>query len=80
MPSSDSGLNHGQLGVRLLSIYFIVRGLWVLTSNVLGSIPEFDPNYFGYYFYTQMLYPIVGIVLGSVLYVLAPTLGRRISK
>jgi|TARA_B110000438_G_C15699269_1_gene600287 hypothetical protein len=80
MPTSDSAHQYSQMGVRLLSLYFITRGLWLLISNLLGSIPVFDPNYLGHYFYTQMLNPLVGIALGSLLYVLAPILGRRLSK
>lgn len=80
MPQADSNLRIAQIGVRLLALYFIVQGLWLLIHNLIGSIPKFDPNYLGHYFYTQMLYPLIGILLGCALYALAPALGRCIRK
>lgn len=80
MPPSDSAFTYGRLGVRLLSLYFIVRGCWILLSNLLGSIPQFDPSYLGHFFYTQVLYPLVGIGLGLVLYLCAPLLAQKLLK
>jgi len=66
------------LALRLLALFFIVQGLWQLLSNLLASIHAFDPSYLGFYLRSQALGPLIGIILGSLLYGLSGRLAPRL--
>jgi hypothetical protein len=76
-PSSPTPA-HARLGVRLLGLFFLLQGFWQLSTNLLASFPEFDPNYLGFYFRSQMLGPLVGMGLGLLLWGLGGWLSRRL--
>ncbi len=68
------------IGVRLIALLFICGGVLLLLGNVLETAWDFNPNYLGYYFATQLLRPVLAIVLGSSLYGLSRILGATIGK
>lgn len=68
------------LGVRLIALLIGLVSVWQLLGNVLDSVSEFDPNYLGYYFSSQLLRPALGLGLALVILVLSKWLGKQLSK
>lgn len=69
---------HARLGLRLLALYFVLEGLWQLATNLLASFAEFDPNYLGFYFRSQLASPLLGVLLGVAVFLLSGRLARWI--
>jgi hypothetical protein len=68
------------LAVRLLGLAWMVAGLWLLAANFIESAGEFDPSFIGYYFLSQALRPLLAVVAGLLLWLLARPLGRRAAR
>ena len=68
------------IGVRLIALLFICGGVLLLLGNVLETAWDFNPNYLGYYFATQLLRPVLAIALGALLYGLSRIVGSTIGK
>ncbi len=68
------------LAVRLMGLFFVVTGLWMLLSNIIESVSEFNPSYPGYYLQSQALRPLLAMVLGLFLWWMARPLGRRAAR
>jgi hypothetical protein len=68
------------LAVRLLGLFWITAGLWMLAANLIESATEFDPSFPGYYLQSQALRPILAMVLGALLWFFSGRLGRRAAR
>lgn len=55
-------------------------GLVLLLGNVLETAWDFNPNYLGYYFATQLLRPLILCALGGLLLFLSRGLGKLLSR
>ena len=66
--------------VRVLALMFVLIGTWMLVCNLIESIAEFNPVYAYYYFETQLLRPLVAIILGLVLFILSQSVGRLLLR
>ena len=62
--------------VRVLALIFVLVGTWMLVCNLIESLAEFNPAYCYYYFETQLLRPLVAILLGLALYRWSRKVGR----
>lgn len=68
------------IGVRLIALLFICGGLLLMLGNVFETAWDFNPNYLGYYFATQLLRPVLSMIVGGVLYALSGKIGDAIGK
>jgi hypothetical protein len=68
------------LGVRLLGLFWMVAGLWMLAANVIESATEFNPSFLGYYLQSQVLRPVLAILAGVILGMFSRRLGRRAAR
>lgn len=68
------------VGLRLLGVLFLGAGGVLLLGNVLETAWDFNPNYFGYYFTTQLLRPFLLFIFGSILLFLGGKIGKKIGK
>ena len=68
------------LTVRLLGLFWLVAGLWMLAANIIESATEFNPSFIGYYFQSQMLRPLLAMGLGVLLFIFSRRLGRRLAR
>jgi hypothetical protein len=66
--------------IRLLGILFVGGGMVLLFGNILETAWDFNPNYLGYYFTTQLLRPVLFVVAGAGLLGLSRKIGNRIGK
>jgi len=68
------------LAVRLLGLFWLVVGLWMLVANIIESATEFNPSFVGYYLQSQMLRPLLAMGLGVLLIILSKKLGRWLAR
>jgi hypothetical protein len=68
------------LAVRLLGLFWLVAGLWMLAANIVESATDFNPSFTGYYLQSQALRPLLAISLGAVLMLSARVLGRWLAR
>jgi hypothetical protein len=68
------------LAVRLLGLFWLVAGLWMLVANIFESATEFNPSFTGYYLQSQALRPLLAIGLGIGLIFFARVLGRWMAR
>ncbi len=68
------------LGVRLLGLFWIAAGLWMLAANIVESATAFNPSFVGYYLESQALRPSLAVVLGILLMIFARPLGRLVAR
>lgn len=68
------------LAVRLLGLFWLAAGLWMLAANVIESITEFNPSFIGYYLESQALRPLLAMGAGLLLLFLARPLGRMLAR
>jgi type IV secretory pathway TrbD component len=68
------------LAVRLLGLFWLTAGLWMLAANVVESATEFNPSFIGYYLQSQALRPLLAIGLGVGLMFFARWLGRWMAR
>jgi len=62
------------LAVRLLGLFWITAGLWMLAANVIESATEFNPSFLGYYLQSQALRPLLASWLDAHLPALVESL------
>lgn len=55
-------------------------GAYLLVANLLESFRDFDPSYLGYFFTTVLLRPLLLMFWSLLLWLLAPSLSRRIER
>ncbi len=75
----NDGVKMAFVGVRLLAIIWFTFGLWLLTANIIESYSELNPAYLNYFFMSQLLRPMLALVIGGVLYVFAGVFSRRVA-
>ncbi len=63
--------------LRVGAVLIILAALWQMLANAAESVFEVDPSYLGYYFRQNLLRPLIGLVLGLLLFFLAGPLARR---
>jgi len=68
------------LAVRLLGLFWLVAGLWMLVANVIESATEFNPSFVGYYLQSQLLRPLLAVGVGLLLFIFSRPLGRRLAR
>jgi hypothetical protein len=68
------------LAVRLLGLFWLVAGLWMLAANVIESAAEFNPSFIGYYLQSQVLRPLLAVGLGLLLIMFSRRLGRWLAR
>lgn len=68
------------VGVRLWALAVFTVGLWVLAGNVLDSLVEFNPAYLRYYAMSQLMRPLLAMVLGVMLGLGSRKLGRCLAR
>jgi hypothetical protein len=68
------------LAVRLLGLFWLVAGLWMLAANVIESATEFNPSFIGYYLQSQMLRPLLAAGAGLLLIFFSRPIGRRLAR
>ncbi len=68
------------LAVRLLGLFWVVAGLWMLVANVIESATEFNPSFMGYYLQSQVLRPLLAMGLGVLLILFSRRLGRWLAS
>ena len=68
------------IGIRLLSILLLAFAAIQLIANVMDSAWEFNPNYLGHYFATQLLRPLLALGSGILLAAFSGKIGRLIAK
>lgn len=68
------------IGLRLIGILVLAGGIVLLLGNVLETAWDFNPNYLGYYFATQLLRPVLIIVTGVLLLGFSRKIGKRIGR
>jgi hypothetical protein len=68
------------LAVRLLGLFWLVAGCWMLAANIIESALEFNPSFIGYYLQSQMLRPLLAMGLGLLLIILSKKLGRWLAR
>jgi len=68
------------VGIRLTALLFCSVGLLLLVGNILETAWDFNPNYLGYYFATQLLRPFLTIGVGAGLWVSSKKLAKAIAK
>jgi hypothetical protein len=68
------------LAVRLLGLFWLVAGLWMLVANVIESALEFNPSFIGYYLQSQVLRPVLAMGLGLLLIIFSRRLGRWLAR
>jgi len=68
------------IGVRLIALLFVSGGVLLLLGNVLETAWDFNPNYLGYYFATQLLRPLLTLLTGAVLYATSGKIAQAIGK
>jgi len=68
------------LAVRLLGLFWLVAGLWMLAANVIESATEFNPSFIGYYLQSQLLRPLLAVGVGLMLFIFSRRLGRRLAR
>jgi len=68
------------LAVRLLGLFWLVAGLWLLAANVIESALEFNPSFIGYYLQSQVLRPLLAMGLGLLLIFFSRRLGRWLAR
>ncbi len=68
------------LGVRLLGLFWVAAGLWMLAANIIESATAFNPSFIGYYLESQALRPLLAVALGVVLLLFARPLGRFVAR
>lgn len=68
------------LAVRLLGLFWLAAGLWMLVANIIESATEFNPSFIGYYLQSQALRPLLAIGLGVLLLILARPVGRFVAR
>ena len=66
--------------VRVLALLIVLTGLWMLVCNLIESVAEFNPTYAYYYFETQLLRPLLAIILGIVLFKSSRIVGRLLLR
>lgn len=66
--------------LRLLGILFLTTGIVLLLGNVLETAWDFNPNYLGYYFSTQLLRPVLVVLAGIILLGFSRKIGKSIGK
>jgi len=66
--------------VRLLGLFWVAAGLWMLVANVIESATEFNPSFLGYYLQSQALRPLLAIGVGLLLMIFARPIGRRAAR
>ena len=68
------------IGLRLIGILVLTGGIVLSLGNMLETAWDFNPNYMGYYFATQLLRPILIMVAGALLLGFSRKIGKRIGK
>jgi NAD(P)-dependent dehydrogenase (short-subunit alcohol dehydrogenase family) len=68
------------IGLRLLGVVMIAGGFVLLVANVLESAWDFNPNYLGFFFMTQLLRPMLWMAGGSLLLISSKIIGKLIAK
>ncbi len=76
---ADPTFSSASQSVRILRI-FAVLGIWwatyLLLANLIDSYRDFDPSYLGYFFGLVLLRPLLLLLWSSLLWILAPRIGR----
>ena len=68
------------VGIRLIAVLFCGVGLLWLVGNILETAWDFNPNYLGYYFATQLLRPVLTLGLGTAFWFSSGKLAKAIAK
>ena len=71
---------HFALGARLIALGWVSWGCFRLGVNLLSSWQAFDPTYARHFFWSQMAVPGVALLVGSLIWVTSPLLGRVASR
>lgn len=77
--SSHPHLPAAIFAVRLLGLIFLLLGLWQGTANLIDGWMEFDPSYLGYFLRSQLLRPVIALLLGMALIAGSRPLARRLT-
>ena len=64
------------LAVRLMGLFWVIAGLWMLMANIIESALDFNPTYLGYYLVSQALRPLLAVGFGIILSLFSKKLGR----
>lgn len=75
-PESPSCQSLARSLLRVAAILLIALGLFQWTANILESYRDFDPSYWGYFFMSVCLRPMLLILLGILLAVLSTRLAK----
>lgn len=63
--------------LRVGAVFLMLTALWQLVANIADSIFDVDPSYLGHYFQQNLLRPLIGLILGAVLFLFAGPVARR---
>lgn len=66
--------------IRLLGLVWLTLGAWLLIANIAESAYEFNPAYLKFYFYSQLLRPLLALAIGVLLMVCSKRLSRWLGK
>lgn len=66
--------------VRIFGLLYLLVGLLGLIFNVAESYRQFDPSYFGYYFASELLRPLLIMGTGAIVHLLEKPLARWLSR
>jgi NAD(P)-dependent dehydrogenase (short-subunit alcohol dehydrogenase family) len=75
-----SKVEFATIGLRILGVLMVAVGLVLLVANVLESAWDFNPNYLGFYFMTQLLRPMLWAAGGALVLVSSKIVGKLIAK
>ncbi|MCC5835950.1 MAG: hypothetical protein JJU20_14585 [Opitutales bacterium] len=66
--------------LRIVAVLGIWWGSYLLLANLIDSYRDFDPSYLGYFFGQVLLRPLLLLLWSSLLWVLAPRIGRILNN
>jgi hypothetical protein len=81
-PQNDKSASapHAVVAVRLVGVLVAALAFWQMVGNLIGSWRDFDPNYLGYYFASELARPLAGIATGALLWLFSGPIGRRAAR
>ena len=68
------------LAIRIGAVLIATVAFWQMAANLAGTYRDIDPSYLGYYFTSQLVRPICGILTAILLYALSRILGKLIAR
>lgn len=69
-----------QLLVRFLALIWLSVGVFWFVSNVVETIPEFNPAHWAYYLKISLLRPLLALLIGLFLWWRSHSLARCLTR